>query len=89
MAGMSPGDIQMNEQMLKVHMLGNYTSQERHPKITDAFFTAMASAIGLTFITWKTSTQITNVMGAGGVAPVPPLPPGPVAAAMGTGGKLV
>jgi hypothetical protein len=89
MTGMSPGDIQMNEQMLKLQMLGNYTSPEMHPKITDAFFSCMSSAIAQAFIQWKAQTQITNVMGTGGVAPPPPAPPGPVAGAMGTGGKLV
>jgi hypothetical protein len=88
-AGLSAGDIAMSEPMLKVQMRGMYKSPERHPKMTDAFLGAMASAIALSFTQWKSSTQITNVMGAGGVAPAPPLPPGPVAGAMGSGGKLV
>ena len=88
-AGTSPGDTTMTDQMLKMQMNAMYKSPERHAKITDAFFNSISSAIAQTFAQWKGSTQITNVMGAGGVAPPPPAPPGPVAGAVGIGGKLV
>jgi hypothetical protein len=88
-AGFSPADVIMIKPLLKLQMDCNYTSAERHPQITDAIFTSIASAFDQAFTLWKAQTQITNVMGAGGVAPAPPLPPGPVAGAVGTGGKLV
>lgn len=88
-AGSSPGDAMMGEAMLRTTMLAFYGSGERHPGITAAFMDAVASAVSHTFETWKASTMITNVIGTGGAAPVPPLPPGPVAGAVGTGGRLV
>jgi hypothetical protein len=51
-------------------------------------FDAVAQAFSMLFTTWKASTMITNVMGAGGVAPPPPAPPAPVVMAVGNGGML-
>lgn len=84
-AGSSPGDAMLQAGTLKGMMvalhgpLGNHALQ---------IFDAMAQAFAITFTTWKATTMIQQVMGAGGVAPPPPSPPGPVAMAIGVGGML-
>jgi hypothetical protein len=84
-SGVSPGDALMDASLLKASMLGLLGVPGEH---ADPLFDSLAQAFAQLFLTWKGTTMISNVMGAGGVAPPPPAPPGPVAGAVGNGGSL-
>lgn len=85
-AGTSIGDPMMTKGSLYGLMLGNHGMPGNH---TQAVYDAIAGAFSMLFTQWKATTTISNIMGAGGVAPPPPAPPGPVALALGNGGKLI
>ncbi len=85
-AGASAGDPMMTKGSLYGLMLANHGIPGNHTK---ELYDSIAGAFSMMFMQWKASTMITNIMGAGGVAPPPPAPPGPVAMALGNGGKLV
>lgn len=84
-AGSSPGDAMLQAAPLKGLMLAMHGPPGNHAL---QIFDAVAQAFAVTFTTWKATTMIQQVMGAGGVAPPPPSPPGPVAMAIGVGGML-
>ena len=85
-AGSSIGDPMMTKGSLYGLMLMNHGMPGNHTK---AVFDAIAGAFATMFTQWKASTMVSNIIGAGGVAPPPPSPPGPVAMALGNGGKLI
>jgi hypothetical protein len=85
-AGTSIGDPMMTKGSLYGLMLANHGLPGNHTK---ELFDSIAGAFSMLFTQWKASTMISNVIGAGGVAPPPPSPPGPVAMAIGNGGKLI
>ena len=85
-AGASIGDPLMTKGSLYGLMMANHGLPGNH---TSELFDSIAGAFSTVFMQWKATTMITNVIGAGGVAPPPPSPPGPVAMAIGNGGKLV
>ncbi|NOZ02303.1 MAG: hypothetical protein GXP54_10500 [Deltaproteobacteria bacterium] len=84
-AGFSPGDAMMSAASLKGLMLANHGLPGNHAM---DIFDAFAQAFATLFMTWKGSTMITAVIGAGGVAPPPPAPPAPVVMATGNMGSL-
>lgn len=84
-AGASAGDAMMTAATLKGLMMANHGMPGNH---TLDIFDAISQAMATLFTTWKASTMITNVIGAGGVAPPPPAPPAPVVMAVGNGGML-
>jgi hypothetical protein len=84
-SGVSPGDSMMQADTLKGAMIGNLGGPGEH---SEALFDCIAQAFAQTFMTWKGTSMITQIMGSGGVAPPPPAPPGPVAGAVGSGGSL-
>ncbi len=84
-SGVSPGDAMMQAAALK----GLMTSQVAPPGLhDDELFDSISQAFVQVFTTWKGTSMISNIMGAGGVAPPPPAPPGPVAGAVGSGGVI-
>lgn len=84
-SGASPGDAMMTKASLKGMMVANHGVLGNH---TADIFDAVSESFANLFTTWKGSTMIANVIGAGGAAPPPPSPPGPVAGAIGMGGRL-
>lgn len=84
-SGTSPGDALIGASMLKTSMLGMLGAPGQH---ADPLCDSFAKTFAQLFQTWKGTTMISNVIGAGGVAPPPPAPPGPVAGAVGAGGTL-
>jgi hypothetical protein len=88
-SGMSPGDAMMVPATLKGMMILQIMGKGTVDNLSDALFDAFANAFNTIFTTWKASSMISNIMGAGGVAPPPPSPPGPVAGAMGLNGKII
>lgn len=85
-AGSSVGDPMMTKGSLYGLMLSNHGMAGNH---TNEVFDSIAGAFAMMFTQWKATTMVSNIIGAGGVAPPPPSPPGPVAMALGNGGKLV
>jgi hypothetical protein len=88
-SGMSPGDAMMTPATLKGLMIVQIQGKGTLDKLSETLFDAFANAFNTVFTTWKSSSMISNIMGAGGVAPPPPSPPGPVAGAIGTNGKIL
>lgn len=84
-AGNSPGEMMLSPMALKGLMLAVHGPPGNH---AIQIFDAVATAFNTTFMAWKGTTMIQQVMGAGGVAPPPPAPPAPVVMAVGMGGML-
>ncbi len=84
-SGVSPGEAMIQPATMKAAMLAQFGPPEQH---TEPLLDAFAQAFNQIFQTWKASSMITNIMGAGGAAPPPPSPPGPVAGAVGNGGMI-